>query len=143
MTKATSTRLGMTIGIHGWLVGTVIFCLAGGHYAVVGEILAIGLPVSVAMSALAILLMESVQHRVGRGRTLAFSLWGLILFVVGVLILLLNHWLAPLIDQTPGLAEQLTRLGAVYMTHDVVPALCLIASAVLLSLCVRGCLRTR
>jgi hypothetical protein len=115
--------------------------LAGGYYAVLGEVVAIGLPISIAMSALGILVMECVVRLFGRGRIFALSLWGLILFVLGVLILLMNHWLAPLIEKEPGLVDLLSRLGAVYKTGDVVPALCLIGSGALLYVRVRACPR--
>ena len=143
MTRRTAAYLGWTAGIHGWLVGASILCLAGGYYAVLGEIIAIGLPMSIAMSALAILVMECVGRLFGRGRIFALSLWGLILFLLGMMILLMNHWLAPLVENTPGFVDLLSRLGAVYKTGDVVPALCLIGAAVLLSVSVRACLQGR
>ncbi len=141
MTRRTAAYLGWTVGIHGWLIGASILCLAGGCYAVLVEIIAIGLPISIAMSALGILVMECVLRLFGRGRVFALSLWGLILFVLGAMILLMNHWLAPLIEEEPGLVDLLSRLGAVYKTSDVVPALCLLGSGVLLSVSVRACLR--
>ena len=101
----------------------------------------IGLPISVAMSARGILALECVVRLFGRGRIFVVSLWGLILFVLGVLILLVNHWLAPVIETEPGLIDLLSRLGAVYKTSDVVPALCLIGSCGLLYVSVRACLQ--
>jgi hypothetical protein len=141
MTRRTAAYLGLTVGIHGWLLGASILCVAGGYYAVLAEIVAIGLPISIAMSALGILVMECVVRLFGRGRVFTLSLWGLILFALGVLILLINHWLAPLIETEPGLVDLLSRLGAVYKTSDVVPALCLLGSGVLLFVSVRACLR--
>ena len=141
MTRRTAAYLGLTVGIHGWLMGTSILCVAGGYYAVLAEIVVIGLPISIAMSALGILALECVVRLFGRGRIFAVSLWGLILFVLGVLILLVNHWLAPVIETEPELVDLLSRLGAVYKTSDVVPALCLIGSCGLLYVSVRACLQ--
>ncbi len=87
--------------------------------------------------------MECVVRLFGRGRIFTLSLWGLILFMLGVMILLMNHWLAPLVEKTPGFVDLLSRLGAVYKTSDIVAALCLLGSGVLLSVSVRACLRGR
>lgn len=125
-------RAGVIIGVHGWLIGIAIVCFMGGYHELLIRVLGIGIPVSAAMSVLTIVWMECLLRLGGRGKAFGFGLLGMVLFLVGILILLANHGFAPMFEATPGFVETLESLQAVYKTSDVVPAVCLLASCVLL-----------
>lgn len=50
------------------------------------------------------------------------------------LTLLLNHWIAPMIESSPGMLETVKRLGGVYKTGDLPPKVLLAASVILLGI---------
>jgi hypothetical protein len=52
---------------------------------------------------------------------------------MGLLMFVLSHWLAPLIDQTPALTRKLNAMGSVYRVADSVSASLMGAGLVLLS----------
>jgi hypothetical protein len=122
---------GAVLGIHGWLVGTLVLCLANGEVALVGELLLVGLPISLALSALLVGARECWRPVLGRRQLLAAT-WGLLLLAVGVLLVVVNHWLAPRLEASPRLMQSLRDLGGVYRTGDFVPAACLAVSTLLL-----------
>jgi len=129
--------IGVFVGIHGWLIGLAIACLSAGRGDFLLEVGPIGFAVSFAMSALAVVLLEAVVQAFGRHAEFQLSLWGVLLLFVGVLILLCNHWFAPLVDADPELVEVFRSLGTVYRVSDVVPGLCLLGSAVCSLIAVR------
>lgn len=124
--------LGSTIGILGWLIGFSIFCLATGNRALLGEAFLPGLLISLIFAAVVVFVLETVIQRFGAGHWLfQVSLWGLLLSLMGLMVFLMNHWLAPLIDRHPDMVKTLSRMGSVYKTSDVVP-LALMAAGLLL-----------
>jgi len=113
---------GMTIGILGWMIGFTVFCLGHGYTELAARVLPLGLLLSLALAALAIIVLECMLRIYGpQHYMLMVALWGLLLMLMGVLILLANHWLAPLIEATPGAAVELGKMGSVYRTGDNVP----------------------
>ena len=86
----------------------------------------------IVQAALTIVVMECVLRMFGRGKVFMLALSGTLLFLIGVMLLLFNHWLAPLIEAEPGFVAQLESLGSVYKTSDLVPIACLVAATVLL-----------
>ena len=96
-----------------------------------------GLLISLIMVGFFILILESVIHRFGfRHYTLQITLWALLLSVMGLMIFILNHWLAPLIEQHPELSRKLLEAGSVYRISDVVPIALMAAGVVLLTIMV-------
>ena len=134
--------VGTAIGFLGWLIGLAVVCVATGETAVLGQVALPGLAVSLGAAGLVIVTLESARGILGRGGAFRLLLWGELLFFVGLLILLLNHWIAPLIDGAPGLRRAMERLGSVYRTGDGAPAALMAAGTILLGF-VLGHLRRR
>ena len=146
MTTMTKARLGgyigATIGVLGWLIGLSIACLATGHTGLLLRVFPAGLVLSLGMAAVLIIVLEDAIRRFGAAHPLfQVSLWGLLLTDMGILILLVNHWIAPIIDSTPALAEALQRQGSVYRTPDFVPTLLMGFGAALLLVIMAAVLR--
>ena len=126
--------LGAIFGICGWLIGLTAVCLFTGHTAALRPIFLPGLAVSLSMGFTLVIALECVLRLYGRGHYMfSTTLWGLLLFDVGLLMLLLNHWIAPMIDASPGLAEDLRRIRSTYRTGDTLPLAGLCAGAALLA----------
>ncbi len=134
--------IGTTIGFLGWVIGLTVVCLATGHGGVLPKVLPVGVLVSLALGVTAILVMELVLRAHGRGRLFMLTLGGVLLSDVAILWLLINHWLAPIIEGEPGLAEALTRIGSFYKTSDALPAAMLAAGTALLLIGTVWVLRT-
>ncbi len=134
--------IGTTIGFLGWVIGVTVVCLATGHGGVLPKVLPVGMLVSLALGVTAILVMELVLRAHGRGRLFMLTLLGVLLSDVAILWLLINHWLAPIIEGEPGLAEALTRIGSFYKTSDALPAAMLAAGTALLLIGTVWVLRT-
>lgn len=116
--------IGCTIGLLGWVLGFAFVCLVSGHADILGEVFVPGLLISLSMAATVIIILESVIRSYGaRGPVFFMALWGMLLVDMGVLILLINHWLAPIIDEYPDLVSLLQRRGSVYRVPDLVPIL--------------------
>lgn len=134
--------LGCAIGMLGWLIGLTIFCLATGMTDLLSQVFLPGLLISLIMVGFFILILESVIHRFGfRHYTLQITLWALLLSVMGLMIFILNHWLAPLIEQHPELSRKLVEAGSVYRISDVVPIALMAAGSVLLTITTVAVLR--
>lgn len=129
--------LGTTIGILGWLIGFSIVCLAAGSTETLLKVLPPGLTISLIAAGIIIVVMESVIHRFGYGHyMLQLTLWALLLSFMGLLMFVLNHWLAPLIEADSGLTAMLARTGSVYRVGDTVPTLLMTAGVCLLAVVV-------
>ena len=106
------------------------------------KVLPVGVLLSLALGITAILVMELVLRAHGRGRLFMLTLWGVLLSDVAILWLLINHWLAPIIEAEPGLAEILMRIGRLYKTGDTLPVSMRAAGTALLLIAVVRVLRT-
>jgi len=127
--------LGATIGILGWLIGFTLFCLLTGNTAALGEFFYLGFVISLSMAATFILVLECLIRLYGAHHRLFYlTVYGLTLFFCGLLILLLNHWIAPIIERYPEMVADIHRSGSFYRVSDVYPFLSLSAGLVLLSL---------
>ena len=116
--------IGATIGILGWLIGFSIVCLVNGMTGILGEVFWPGLLISLLMAAVCILVLENVIQRYGATHYMfQMSLWAMLLSGMGLMIFVLNHWLGPMIDRHPELAEMLTRMGSVYRVGDLWPTI--------------------
>jgi hypothetical protein len=126
--------LGVTLGITGWLLGFALLCLSAGATQLLAQVLGPGLALNGILACLFILVAEGVIQRFGYNPLLLnLSIWALLLAFMGLLMFVLSHWLAPLIDQTPALTRKLNAMGSVYRVADSVSASLMGAGLVLLS----------
>jgi hypothetical protein len=121
-------RLGIWIGFHGWLIGVAILAGSNGEFRLLGEALLVGVPLSSALCLATLRIVDGARDRRSFGRRLA----GSVFLGVGILLLAINHWLAPLITDHETLRRTMEELGGQYATSDLVPAAFLAAAAVLL-----------
>ncbi len=134
--------IGTAIGFLGWVIGFAVVCMATGHANVLPRVMPVAVLVSLALGATAILVMELGLRAHGRGRFALLTLGGVLLSDVAILWLLINHWLAPIIEAEPGLAETLMRIGSLYKTGDAPPVAMLAAGTALLLIAAVRVLRT-
>jgi hypothetical protein len=120
------------VGFAGWLIGLAVVCVATGELSVLGQVALPGLAVSLGAAGLVIVTFGLAAASPGRERVLRPLLVGQALFFVGILILLVNHWIAPLVDAAPELRLAIERLGGVYRTGDWLPTALMAAGTVLL-----------
>ncbi len=120
----TGASIGTAIGFLGWLIGLAVVCVRAGEYAVLREVALPGLAVSLGAAGIVIVTGHLALEREGVLRSV---LWGEVLFFVGLFILLMNHWIAPLIDASPGLNGA---ISGRYRTGDWLPAALMVAGAV-------------
>lgn len=125
---------GATIGCLGWMIGFTLVCLTSGNVDVWSRFAFTGFAISLAMAGIFILTMELTFRTFGRGGLFQLALWGELTFFMGVLTLLLNHWIAPIIASSPGMMATVQRLGGVHKTGDLLPAALLAASVILLGI---------
>lgn len=128
--------LGAIIGCLGWMIGFTVVCLVSGNADVWSRFAFTGFAVSLAMAGVFIVTAELTLRTFGRGGMFQLILWGELTFFMGVLVLLLNHWIAPVLESSPKMMETVKNLGAVYRTGDFLPAALLAASVVLLAVAV-------
>ncbi|MHC4937622.1 MAG: hypothetical protein ACYTHK_01475 [Planctomycetota bacterium] len=123
-----AARLGVWLGFHGWLIGVAVLAGANGEFKLLGQACLIGIPLSSALSIVTLHLVAGAQDRRTYGRRLA----GAIFFGIGVLLIVINHWLAPMIAGDDALERTMERLGGTYATSDIVPAAFLFAAVLAL-----------
>jgi len=102
-------------------------CAASGEIAVLKQVALPGIAVSLGAAGIVIVTADLAR---GARRLL----WGEILFFVGLLILLVNHWIAPIVDRAPDLKAAIGRLGGVYRTGDGLPTALMALGTVLVGL---------
>ena len=122
--------VGTTVGFLGWLIGLTAVSLRTGEFGVLKQIALPGLAVSLGAALVVVVTLEVAAGAFGRGTLFRRLLWGEILFFVGLLLLLLNHWVAPLVDAAP----DLRRAIGVYRTGDLPPAALMAGGAAILGL---------
>ncbi|MCD6282147.1 hypothetical protein J7J84_00875 [bacterium] len=128
---------GATVGMLGWLIGLLIVAAKADAPQIAWQVAPAGVLLTLALAALLVITLESVIERFGAASLwFQVALWGLVTTCMGLLMLLLNHWVAPLIDRTPGLQRLLAEPGSLYQstyrTADAVPVALLAAGFVLL-----------
>ncbi len=128
---------GAAIGMLGWLIGLAVVSAKAGTPEVASLVMPAGVALTLALWALLVVCLESVMRRFGAvGPWFHTALWGLLTTYMGLMVLLANHWVAPLIDRTPRLAQLLSDpqsvYYSVYQTSDTLPLALLGAGAVLL-----------
>jgi hypothetical protein len=132
---------GAVFGVCGWVFGMVVVCLISGAYDVLGRVLLIGLPVSLGIGLTIVVGHAAIGRACGRTSGEAIlGLWGLIATAMGVLVLLLTHWLAPMILAHEKLREMMPP-GTIYKVGDWLPAVLLAAGSIMLLVVLRRVLR--
>jgi hypothetical protein len=126
--------VGAVVGCLGWLIGLAAVCLATGETDVLGRVLLPGVAVSLGIAGVFLVTGELAARSFGPGRERRLLLWGVMVFLVGVLVLLMNHWIAPLIDASPGLRDAMARLGGIYRVADAWPAALMAVGVAILGL---------
>jgi len=121
-------RIGVWLGFHGWLIGVAILAGVNGEFKLLGQACLIGVPLSSALSIVTLHLVAGARDRQAYGRRLA----GAIFFGIGVLLIVINHWLAPQIAGDDALQRTIEQLGGTYATSDIVPAAFLFAAVLAL-----------
>jgi hypothetical protein len=126
--------LGIVLGSLGWLIGFAAVCLATGNGAVLASIAAPAAAVSLGAAFLVVICCDYAIKSRGPGGLFQLALYGSLSWAMGLLILLINHWIAPAIESSPAMAKTLREMNAVYRTDDLWPALLLSAGAILLGI---------
>ena len=126
--------IGIIIGSLGWLIGLAAVCLATGNGAVLARLAAPAAAVSLGAAFLVVICCDYAIKTRGPGGLFQLALYGGLSWAMGLLLLLINHWIAPVIEASPRMALTLHRMNAVYRTDDLWPALLLSAGAILLGI---------
>jgi hypothetical protein len=123
--------IGALVGCTGWMIGFTVVCLASGHADVWARFAFLGFALSLAMGGLFIITSELTLRAFGPGGMFQLILWAELTFFMGTLLLLLNHWIAPALENSPAMLETMRDMGTVYRTSDRLPGMFLAASVVL------------
>jgi hypothetical protein len=98
--------IGATIGGCGWAIGLGVVGWSAGAWSAVRSTVVMGLLASAGLGLLLCLVAELTIRVFGSGSRWCFvTLAGGCAVVIGTLLLLLNHWVAPLIERTPALHD--------------------------------------
>lgn len=99
----------------GWVVGLTLACLAVGETGVLRASLVPAIIMSVGLAAVFVTVSELANRYFGRGHIQATAATvGSLLLLLGLLVYVINYWLAPQIDRAPALARAITSLPGVY-----------------------------
>ena len=129
--------IGSFIGCMGWVIGFFFVALYSGTLSTFLKPLLIGALLSISIFLIVAIIMENcrLMNMIQQQRAIfMLCLWGLILFFVGNLSILITHWLAPLIDSNPQLVHTLQNMKSVYRVDDNLSILILLASSIVLGL---------
>lgn len=128
-------HLGALIGCMGWMIGFTVVCLVSGNLEVWSRFAFPGFAISIAMGGVFIVSTELALRAFGRGSAMfMLTLWGELAFFVGLLVLLLNHWVAPVLEASPRMLDTLGRMHAVHRTSDLMPTAWIAVGCVLLGI---------
>lgn len=126
-------HVGGLIGCCGWWISFVVICLAAGAIEPLLEVAWPGLVLSLGMGVIIIVVCELVARTCGRQHWMYHtSLWGSVLFFVGMLLLLLPAWIDPIIERSPKLMNMLQSLGSTFTPGTFLPSMLMTAGLVLL-----------
>jgi hypothetical protein len=128
--------IGAAIGCLGWVIGFAIVCYVSGNMAVLVHFVLLATVISLAMAGLLIASIELLVRTYGYGSTFQLMLWGELLFFMGLLVLLISHWIAPIIDASPTMVSTMRNLHASYRMGDLVPTVSISTGALLLAITV-------
>ncbi len=126
--------VGIVVGSMGWLIGFAAVCLTSGNGAALARFAVPASAVSLGVAFLVIICCDYAVKLRGYGGMFQLALYGGMSWGMGLLLLLINHWIAPLIDSTPAMAKTMRDMNAVYRVDDLWAALLLSAGAVMLGI---------
>lgn len=126
MTRVSTLKIGgyfgATLGFLGWLLGFAFACLSTGETDSFREVVLPGLALSLTLAAVFIVTLEGIARIYGTGHAAYLvGLWGLLLFDMGLMVIIINHWLAPIIDKSSALLRFLQQYDSVYRLPDLIP----------------------
>jgi hypothetical protein len=116
--------IGALIGSLGWIIGFSIVCLSTGNTLVLSQFLFIGAIFSLSFFLILVIIVGCFSKIYGDAAPWAFfsGLCGVILFFAGTVMLLLTHWIAPMLDRYSSMQSALHSIGSVYKVNDNVSA---------------------
>ena len=124
---------GMTLGITAWSVLLTAFFFASGALE---SALTIGIPcmvISAGFAALIVVTMRGVSATLGfRTRPWFETLWALLLYFMGLLLLLSNEWVLPALREAGIITRDYHPVMGVGYVPDWIPIILLVAGPVLL-----------
>lgn len=126
--------LGTIIGALGWVIGFAVVCLTTGNAATLARFIAPAAAVSLGLAFLIILCSEMAIKKYGAGPMFFLSLYGGLAWAMGLLLLLINHWIAPIINESPRMMRTMHNMNAVYQTDDLWAVILLVAGTVMLGI---------
>ncbi len=129
--RAASGRMGRTIGClvgcTGWSIGLLLWAIASGHFAALWGYAAGGFVLSLALGLILLCGLEVIEAH-ARSARIPF-LVGSLMAVVGLLMHLINVWIAPAMQRL-GVAGGSGKPPIVYEVHAAVVWVLIIASLV-------------
>lgn len=125
---------GIIVGSMGWLIGFAAVCLTSGNGAALARFAVPASAVSLGVAFLVIICCDYAVKLRGYGGMFQLALYGGMSWGMGLLLLLINHWIAPLIDSSPAMAKTMRDMNAVYRVDDLWAVLMLSAGAVMLGI---------
>lgn len=123
--------IGTSVGIFGWLIALFVVCALSGSWALWWRFGPAALCISAAVAGAVLATVELLIRHYGYTPKLQLWLWAEILLFMGLLLLMINHWLLPQIRADPDLFATMKALGAVTTTGDGFAMLCLLGSTIL------------
>ncbi|HOY63504.1 MAG TPA: hypothetical protein PLK80_12670 [bacterium] len=126
--------VGIVVGSMGWLIGFAVVCLTSGNGAALARFAAPATAVSLGVAFLVIICCDYAVKLRGYGGMFQLALYGGMAWGMGLLLLLINYWIAPLIDSSPAMAKTMRDMNAVYRVDDLWAILMLSAGAIMLGI---------
>ncbi|HEX9794626.1 MAG TPA: hypothetical protein VGC54_11640 [Planctomycetota bacterium] len=139
---SSAARWGVLIGCCGWMLGLGAVAASAGAWDWFPQIVLPGLAASLGLGCGVLLHVEFAATRApaDSGLQRAVLLADLV-FVIGLLLLLNNHWIAPRIEQDAEMLQALESLSGVRRTAEWLPHLLLYSGAVAIGSATRRLLR--
>lgn len=126
--------IGTLIGALGWVIGFAVVCLATGNTDTLARIIAPATAVSLGLAFFVILCSDMAIKKYGAGPMFFLALYGGLAWAMGLLLLLFNHWIAVIINESPRMMRTMQNMNAVYQTDDLWAVILLVAGTVLLGI---------
>ena len=123
----------MTVGYLGWLIAFGAVCYVYGMTDVLAKIFPIAFLLTLGLAMNTCLMGELVQGRFGTGGYQFFmALWGMLLFSGGIILLFINHRLAPLLEGNKQFMDELSATGVKMRSGDSMPGFLMLVGVILL-----------
>lgn len=124
---------GVGFGCFGWVMGLALTCFIVGEVGVLRTALVPALVMSAGLGALFVMVSELANRHFGAGHRLAaLTMFGALVYMLGLLVYVINWWLAPQIDRAPALAKAIVSLPGAYRVSDGVPTIGMVIGMALL-----------